>query len=54
MDGNMHNKMSHPKNCVMMEDGKKMQMKDGKTMAMYQDMIMSNGTNGNDRWHNKN
>lgn len=32
------------KDCVMMVDGKMMQMKGGKTMAMDQDMTMKNGT----------
>lgn len=42
----MDTKMSHSKqkNCVMMEDGKMMQMKDGKTMMMDHDMKMTNGT----------
>ena len=44
--------MSHhkQKNCVMMKDGKMMEMKDGKTMMMDHDMECSNGcmvmTNG--------
>ena len=42
-------KMTHKsgamgKDCVMMDDGKMMVMKGGKTMAMDQDMTMSNGT----------
>ena len=41
----MHSgKMKMMKDCVMMEDGKMMVMKGGKTMAMEQDMTMTNGT----------
>lgn len=45
MDNTMHNKMSHPsmKDCVMMKDGKMMQMKAGKTMMMKKDMTFANG-----------
>jgi hypothetical protein len=32
------------KDCVMMEGGKMMVMKDGKTMDMNEDMTMKNGT----------
>ncbi len=32
------------KDCVMMEDGKMMVMKNGESMAMDQDMTMKNGT----------
>ena len=32
------------KDCVMMEDGKMMVMKGGKTMAMDQDMTMTDGS----------
>lgn len=32
------------KDCVMMDEGKMMVMKDGKTMEMDQDMTMKNGT----------
>ena len=39
-----HTKMDMSKNCVMMEDGKMMEMKNGKTMMMDKDMTMSNGT----------
>jgi hypothetical protein len=44
--GKMDNmKMAHKmKDCVMMKDGKMMVMKKGETMAMMQDMTMSNGT----------
>ena len=35
-----HHQMS---DCVMMKDGKMIQMKAGKEMAMSQDMTMSNG-----------
>ncbi|MXV50470.1 hypothetical protein GS399_05750 [Pedobacter sp. HMF7647] len=38
-------KMDHQmKDCVMMEDGKMMLMKDGKTMEMTKDMALKNGT----------
>ena len=38
-------KMSHAKkDCVMMKDGKMMEMKGGKTMMMDEDMTLSNGT----------
>jgi ribosomal protein L14 len=44
----MHHQM---KDCVMMKEGKMIQMKDGKEMEMKQDMTMSNGAvvmkNGN-------
>ncbi|MHA4806914.1 DUF6799 domain-containing protein [Flavitalea flava] len=37
--------MSHKmKDCVMMKDGKMMEMKAGKTMVMDHDMTMTNGT----------
>ncbi len=39
--GKMHHKM---KDCVMMKDGKMVVMKGGQTMAMDQDMTMSDGT----------
>lgn len=39
--GKGHMKM---KDCVMMEEGKMMVMKNGKTMDMDQDMTMKNGT----------
>ena len=40
-----HKMMNHSmKNCVVMEDGKMMVMKNGKSMAMDKDMTMSNGT----------
>jgi hypothetical protein len=32
------------KDCVMMEDGKMMVMKNGENMAMNEDMTMKNGT----------
>jgi hypothetical protein len=32
------------KDCVMMEEGKMMMMKNGETMSMDQDMTMKNGT----------
>ncbi|MDQ6608853.1 MAG: hypothetical protein M3Y85_03430 [Bacteroidota bacterium] len=46
MHSKMATKMSHSKqkDCVIMEDGKMMQMKDGKTMMMDHDMKMTNGT----------
>lgn len=45
----MHSKMntmstSKQKDCLMMEDGKMMVMKKGKTMMMDHDMKLSNGT----------
>ncbi len=58
MDKKMDMKMSHPmpKNCVMMEDGKMMQMKNGKSMIMDHDMKFSNGsmvmTNGSMKMKN--
>jgi len=49
---NMH-KM---KDCVMMEDGKMMVMKGGKTMEMNKDMTLANGTtvmtDGSVKWKN--
>jgi len=40
-----HGTMTHSmKDCVMMKDGKMMVMKNGKTMAMDEDMTMSDGT----------
>jgi hypothetical protein len=36
-------KMKMMKDCVMMEDGKLMVMKGGKTTAMTQDMTLTNG-----------
>ena len=41
-----HNKMMNQKmkDCVVMEDGKMMIMKNGKSMSMDKDMKMSNGT----------
>lgn len=51
--GKMHKGM---KDCVMMEDGKMMVMKGGKTMQMDKDMTMKNGTmvmsDGNVKWKN--
>jgi len=32
------------KDCVMMKDGKMMEMKDGKTMDLTNDMTLKNGT----------
>lgn len=43
MNSKIHSKMAKPKNCVMMEDGKMMQIKDGKTIMIKQDMKMANG-----------
>jgi hypothetical protein len=44
------------KDCVMMEDGKMVVMKDGQTMPMDKDMTMKNGvtvmTDGNVKWKN--
>ena len=39
-------KMKHAamKDCCMMKDGKMMVMKNGKTMPMTKDMVMTNGT----------
>lgn len=44
-ESTMHNKMSHPnlKDCLMMKDGKMMQIKAGKTMGMKNDMTFVNG-----------
>jgi hypothetical protein len=51
--GKMHKNM---KDCVMMEDGKMMVMKGGKTMQMDKDMTIQNGTmvmaDGNVKWKN--
>ncbi len=44
MDKKMDHKMGMKKNCVMMEDGKMMVMKGGKSMMMSKDMKMTNGT----------
>lgn len=46
MDKHKMQDMDHTKvkkDSVLMEDGKKMVMKAGKTMAMDQDMILTNG-----------
>ena len=46
MAGHKMNKMNHmkmKKDCVMMEDGKMMVMKGGKTMGMDKDMTLTNG-----------
>lgn len=45
MNSKMGSKMEHSqqKDCVMMKDGKMMQMKGGKTAMMEQDMELSNG-----------
>ena len=48
-DTGMHKKMDHKmmgmkKDCVMMKDGKMIQMKDGKDMALAQDITMSDGS----------
>ena len=41
----MHSgKMKGMKDCVMMEDGKMMVMKGGKTMAMDKDISLTNGS----------
>ena len=53
MDKKMDAKMGHgkQKDCVMMKDGKMMQMKDGNTLMMEKDMTFTNGamvmTDGN-------
>lgn len=41
-----HSMMNHKMmgDCVMMKDGKMMEMKGGKTMSMDKDMTMGNGT----------
>lgn len=40
----MHHMDGMKKDCVMMKDSKMMVMKGGKTMAMDQDMTLTNGT----------
>ncbi len=44
MDHKMDKKMGMKKDCVMMEGGKMMVMKDGSTTAMDADMKMKNGS----------
>lgn len=48
--------MHKMKDCVMMEDGKMMVMKGGKTMQMDKDMTLQNGTmvmtDGSVKWKN--
>jgi hypothetical protein len=44
MDHKMGHKMGMMKDCVMMHDGKMMEMKGGKTMEMSSDATMTNGT----------
>lgn len=43
-DHKMHSMSGKMKDCVMMENGKMMMMKAGTSMAMTQDMTMTNGT----------
>ena len=42
--GKMEKGSMKMKDCVMMEDGKMMVMKNGETMALDNDMTMKNGT----------
>jgi len=44
-DTTSHKKMHHQmKDCVMMKEGKMIQMKDGKTMDLTQDVTMTDGS----------